>query len=51
MRPPLFDLIARIVRASTAESLLAYRTDFWLRSIYPSLRQFGSTEGRRAAWP
>ena len=48
MRPPLFDLMARIVRASTAESLLAYRTDFWLHDQFTLL--YGTRAGDEFVW-
>lgn len=38
LRPTLFDLMSRIVRAN-ANVLLAYRTDFWLHDQYALLYQ------------
>lgn len=47
MRPPLFAMMARIVRAST-DALRAYRADFWLHDQYTLL--YATRPGDEFVW-
>lgn len=47
MRPPIFDLMVRIARAST-HALRAYRTDLWLHDQYTLL--YGTSRGDEFIW-